>query len=158
MTIPRPTRVTMSPAIINPLPECPHRMAITSRVLRSRPSRWGRERVRLASVRAPARPAQPLDRSPRTHGAQPVAVLRLALPDRSPLTHGAQPVAVLRLALPDRSPRPHGAQPAAVLRLALPGRSPRTHGAQPVAVLRLALRPGGGPLGPATPWSIRHSR
>src|SRR5207244_152400 len=30
-------------------------------------------------IRAPASPAQPPDRSPRTHGAQPVAVLRLAL-------------------------------------------------------------------------------
>src|SRR6266542_6622373 len=129
MTIPRPTRVTTSPAIINPLPECPHRMAITSRVLRSRPSRWGRERVRLASVRAPALPAQFLDCSPRTHGTQPVAVLRLALPlDCSPRTHGAQPVAVLRLALPlDRSPRTAGPQPRDVLRLALPlDCSPRT--------------------------------
>src|SRR6266498_2877151 len=50
-------------------------------------------------VRAPGLPAQSSDCSPRTHGAQPVAVLRLALPDGSPRTHGAQPVAVLRLAL-----------------------------------------------------------
>src|SRR2546422_6561707 len=60
-----------------------------------------------------------------------------------PRTHGAQPVAVLRLGFPECSPRTHGAQPVAVLRLGFPGGSPRTHGAQPMAVLRLARRPGG---------------
>src|SRR5207247_5818957 len=39
------------------------------------------------------------DCSPRTHGAQPVAVLRLGLPDRSPRTAGPQPRDVLRLAV-----------------------------------------------------------
>src|SRR5438876_12096261 len=66
-----------------------------------------------------------------------------ATSDCSPRTHGAQPVAVLRLALRDCSPRTPGAQPVAVLRLARPDRSPRTRGAEPAAVLRLALRPGG---------------
>src|SRR5206468_2955717 len=81
------------------------------------------ERAGPTSVRAPAPPTQSLDCSPRTRGAQPTAVLRLALRDCSPRTHGAQPTAVLRLALRDGSPR--------------------THGAQPTAVVRLALRPGG---------------
>src|SRR6266446_10464089 len=42
---------------------------------------WPRERSRPVDVplRAPATPAQSPDGSPRTHGAQPVAVLRLAL-------------------------------------------------------------------------------
>src|SRR5439155_11271997 len=77
----------------------------------------------MIGVRAPALPARSPECSPRTHGAQPVAVLRLGFPDCSPRTHGAQPMAVLRLGFPDCSPR--------------------THGAQPMAVLRRARRPGG---------------
>jgi len=51
------------------------------------------------AVRASALPAQSLDCSPRTHGAQPVAVCGSILPDCSPRTAGPQPRDVLRLAL-----------------------------------------------------------
>src|SRR6266498_2823252 len=45
----------------------------------------------VRAVRAPASPAQSPDGSPRTHGAQPVAVLRLALRPGGRFGRGAQP-------------------------------------------------------------------
>ena len=43
------------------------------------------------AVRAPALPAQPSDCSPRTRGAQPTAVLRLALRPGGRFGRGAKP-------------------------------------------------------------------
>src|SRR5881296_3796691 len=58
-----------------------------------------------------------------------------AISDCSPRTHGTQPVAVLRLDSPDGSPRTAGPQPREVLRLALrPGGRLRKGGEAPLRV------------------------
>src|SRR5207248_5054840 len=65
-----------------------------------------------------------------------------AISDCSPRTHGAQPVAVLRLGLPDRSPRTAGPQPRDVLRLAVrPGGRVRKGGEAPLRVERTESTP-----------------
>src|SRR5213594_133527 len=91
-------------------------------------------------VNGSARRARPRSRG---DGRASSAGFAGVISDCSPRTHGTQPVAVLRLDLPDGSPRTAGPQPRDVLRLDSPDGSPRTAGPQPRDVLRLALRPGG---------------
>src|SRR5947199_8991334 len=63
-------------------------------------------RARLTSARAPAlRAAQSPDCSPRTHGAQPVAVLRLAPSPGWRFGRGAKPPLPSSLSPPARRPR-----------------------------------------------------